>query len=121
MLYTPAITAVKVSVLLLYRRAFPNARFKRILWSIGGFITCYAVTQELTAILQCRPIKAAWDPAARVNAKCIRLNLDWTIMASLNALTDIATLCAPLPQLLRLQIDMGRKLKLIGIFLLGSL
>lgn len=63
----------------------------------------------------------AWDPAARANAKCIKLNLDWVIMASFNVVTDIVILCLPLPLLWRLQIDMERKLQLIGLFLLGSL
>lgn len=121
MAYTSAIISVKLSVLLLYSRVFPSVKFRKVLWSIGGFVVCYALAQELTIIFQCRPIDGAWDPAAHANAICIQLNLEWVIMASFNVVTDIVTLCLPLPLLWRLQIDMERKLQLIGVFLLGSL
>ena len=51
----------------------------------------------------------------------IRPNIASVIMASLNVVTDILTLCLPLPFLWRLQIDMERKSQLIGVFLLGGL
>ncbi len=121
MLYTPGIAAVKFSVLLLYRRLFPGKTFHKILWSVGGFVFCYTVIQELTVILACIPVAGAWDPAIYVKAKCIRLNLEWVIMASLNVVTDVVTLFLPLPLLWRLQIDKERKFQLIGIFLLGGL
>lgn len=75
MFYTPAIAAVKISVLLLYRRIFPGEKFRKILWLVGSFILCYTVTQELATILQCIPISGAWDPTVHVKAKCIQLNL----------------------------------------------
>lgn len=121
MLYTPAIAAVKFSVLLLYRRLFPGRTFQKTLWVLGGFIFCYTVTQELTVVLECIPVAGAWNPAIHAKAKCIRLNLEWVIMASLNVVTDVLTLFLPLPLLWRLQIDKERKYQLIGIFLLGGL
>lgn len=121
MFYTPAIAAVKISVLLLYRRIFPNPKFRAIFWSVGGFIVCYTVVQELTILFQCRPMAGAWDPKIYVRAKCIKLNLEWVNMASFNVLTDLVTLCLPLPLVWRLQIDKERKFQLLGVFLLGSL
>lgn len=50
MAYTPAITTVKMSVLLLYRRVFPGFKFRKVLWGSGGFIVCYALALELTII-----------------------------------------------------------------------
>lgn len=121
MLYTAGIAAVKFSVLLLYHRIFPNPRFRILLWSVGGFILCYTVVQELMAMFQCRPISGAWDPNVYLKAECIKLNLEWVIMASFNVLTDVITLCLPLPLVWRLHIDKGRKYQLISVFLLGSL
>ena len=94
---------------------------EHVLWSIGGFIVCYAVPQGTTATFHCPPMNAAWDPAAHATANCIRPNLECMIVASLNVLTDIVTLYVPLPLLWRLQIDMERNVQLIGVFLLKSL
>lgn len=38
MVYPPAISTVKISVLLLYRHLFPGVKFRKVLWGTGGFI-----------------------------------------------------------------------------------
>jgi hypothetical protein len=45
----------------------------------------------------------------------------FVVMGSLNVVTDIATLCLPMPLLWRLQISTERKLQLIGMFMVGGL
>ena len=120
MFYIPAISAVKISVLLLYRRLFPSKMFLYVLLGVGGFVLCYTVVQGLTTFLQCIPISGAWDPAVYVKARCVALDVAFIVNASLNVLTDVTTLCLPLPFIWRLQIKKERKLQLIGIFLLGG-
>ena len=119
--YTPAITAVKLSALLLYRRIFPSNNFRKILWIVGGIILCYTIAQETITIFQCVPISGAWDPAVHTRAKCIPLNIIFVAMASMNVVTDVITLSLPLPLLWRLRINKAQKFQLIGIFLLGYL
>ena len=120
-MYPPALCCAKFSVLLLYRRLFPQPGFHQILWGVGGFVLVYTVVQEFTMLFQCNPMAGAWDPAVYARATCIRLNLEWVIMASFNVLTDIVTLFLPLPLVWRLQIDRERKFQLLGVFLLGGL
>lgn len=84
-LYNAAITAVKMSVLLLYGRIFPDARFKIALWTVGGFAFCCGFTLNLLVVLQCRPVNASWNPA--VQGHCIHLNTAFIIFGALNALT----------------------------------
>ena len=118
-LYNAAITAVKLSILLLYRRIFPNNRFKIALYAVGGFVICCGLTMNLLVVFQCRPINASWN--LTVQGQCIHLNTAFIIFGSLNALTDIVALCLPMPFLWRLHTDQARKLQLIGVFSLGSL
>lgn len=118
-LYNAAITAVKLSILLLYRRLFPDPRFKIILCTVGGFVFCCGLTMNLLVVFQCRPINASWNPT--LQGQCIHLNTAFIILGSLNALTDIVALCLPMPFLWRLHADKSKKLQLIGIFSLGSL
>ena len=110
---------MKLSVLLLYRRVFPNPRFRAILWLVGIFILCYSITLFFGVIFQCNPIKGAWD--LTLGAKCINLSLVILTMSCLNALTDFITLLLPLPLLWKLHLPRQRKVQLMGIFLLGGL
>ena len=118
-LYSFAIAAVKLSVLLMYRRLFPNRRFQIILWCFGAFILCYTTSQALVIIFNCQPIEAAWEPL--INGKCTRLDTNAIVVGSLNVVTDLVTVILPMPFLWRLQISTERKFQLIGIFLTGGM
>ncbi len=116
--YRPAIAAVKLSVLLLYRRLFPNYRFQIIASCVGGLILCYTVIGVLVVIFECQPVEAAWEPL--MNGSCIHLNVEAMCMSTMNIITDFVTLILPMPLLWRLQISRGRKIQLMGIFLTGG-
>ena len=119
MFYCPTIACVKFSVLLLYRRIFPNPRFRMIMWSLGAFIVCYSLVLFFGIIFQCNPIRGAWEPG--LDAKCIDLGLIILVTSALNVFTDVSTLCLPLPLLWGLNLPKERKVQLTGIFLLGGL
>ncbi|MCJ1272070.1 hypothetical protein MMC22_011977 [Lobaria immixta] len=116
--YTSAIAAVKISILLLYRRLFPDRGFRIILWGFGAFILTYSTVQLLVTLFQCQPIRGAWDPF--IKAKCIKLNLEFMIMGSLNVVTDVTTWCLPMPLLWSLKISIERRLQVMSMFLLGG-
>lgn len=116
--YCPAIACVKFSVLLLYRRIFPNPRLRIIIWCLGAFILCYSLVLSFCIIFQCKPIRGAWDPM--IDAKCFNLKIVILLTSSLNVFTDVLTLCLPLPLLWRLKLPKEKKVQLTGIFLLGG-
>ena len=118
-LYGPAIGAVKISTLLLFARIFPGRKLRRGLWAIGLFVSTYTALMVIIGIFHCSPIKGAWDPT--VEAKCIQIRLFYMVMAGMNVLTDIMLLCAPMPELWKLQMRWAAKLQLIGIFSIGSM
>ena len=118
-MYTSAIAAVKISILLLYRRLFPDRRFRIILWTFGAFILTYSTVQLLVTLFQCRPIPGAWDPFIR--AKCIKMKVIFLITGSLNVATDVTTLCLPMPLLWRLNVSIVHRLQVMSMFLLGGL
>lgn len=73
----------------------------------------------IIGIFHCNPIKGAWDPT--VEAKCIQIKLFYTVMGGMNVVTDIMLLCAPMPELWKLQMRRAAKLQLIGVFSIGSM
>ena len=120
-LYTPASTCIKFSVLLLYRRLFPNKTLKIVSWCIVGFLVVFALAQMLSVIIQCTPVAALWDPLSHPNAVCDDYAPALVLFAAVNAATDITVLCLPLPILWHLNASETRRRQLVGIFLLGGL
>lgn len=121
-LYTPASTTVKFSILLFYRRLFPLQ--KGLNWTLVGvaaFLVVFALAQMLSVIIQCTPPAALWDPQAHPNAHCDNYSPALLLFAIVNALTDVFILCIPLPTLWKLRVSVSRRRQLIGIFLLGGL
>lgn len=117
--YNAAITTIKLSILLLYRRLFPLPQLKIILWSVGCFVISCWLTITLLTIFQCHPIRAAWDLS--VKGQCLRLNVAYIVLGTCNTITDMVALCLPMPLIWRLHTDKSRKMQLIGVFSLGAL
>ena len=118
-MYAPGFAAVKLSVLFLYRRLFPNRRLHIIIYCVGAFIVCYTIAGVLVPIFECRPVEAAWEPF--VKGDCVQLNTESIVTGLFNVITDVVTLILPMPMLWRLQISRNRKLQLTGMFLTGGM
>lgn len=120
-LYTTGISCAKISVLLMYHRIFAHTsrRFHIALWATGAFIVAYNFVQFLVILFQCTPVKAAWDPTVP-GAKCIKLMLELEVSGCFNALTDIITVCLPLPLLWRAQMPPRKKYQVMATFLVGG-
>lgn len=111
-------SCIKISTLILYHRIFPNQRFRRALWGLGIFIGAYSFVQALVILFQCNPVQGAWRPD--IEKSCIQLNLELQIMGSLNAVTDIITVCLPMLMLRGLQMKLRKKLQVAATFLAGG-
>ena len=118
-LYPATVGTIKISTLLLFARIFPSRTFTRILWAVGLFISTYSTIMILILIFQCKPIKGYWDSS--LEADCISNAKVFIAMASLNLITDFLVVCLPLPLLWKLQMRLGMKLQVMGIFSVGSL
>lgn len=116
--YISSLSATKASILLLYRRIFPNRRFHIILWAIGAFVLAFTVANVLFIIFQCRPISAGFNPL--IKAKCINNEAAVLVVAILTIITDFIILCLPLPLVWKLQLPMSRKIQISLILLLGT-
>ena len=118
-LYRPSIAAVKISVLLLYRRIFPQQGFRILLYWYGGFVLIYTTIFATLDIFHCSPVDHAWSTVTK--SSCLNMDTIWVVGGSLNAVTDIAALCLPMPLLWHLHVTKGKRFELIGVFLLGGL
>ena len=83
----------------------------------------YTAAFDLTLIFACKPISAIWTSWAgedRVDY-CIDQNRFYYCAAAANIALDVAILILPIPELLKLKLDLKKKLFLLSIFSVGSM
>lgn len=119
--YTLTITIVKLSILVLYRRIFITAGFKRSTLIVGAAVMLWFIVALFTDLFQCRPFQAAFDPELLFTDQCINLQAYyWGVTAS-NLCLDVVMLYMPLHMVWGLKLPTRQKIALSGVFLLGGI
>ncbi|KAG8628343.1 hypothetical protein KVT40_004216 [Elsinoe batatas] len=122
LLVTSAITPVKVSISLLLIKLVNNKHLIRFLYVFIGLICAYTIASDLTIVLACRPVDAAWDFSKMPTAKCFSTKT----FSALGIANSVVTICTdvllallPVPIVWKLQTDLRTKVALIGVLVLG--
>lgn len=120
--YALALGLSKVSILLFYLRVFPQAAFRRWVWTLTALNLAYSAAYAVAVVLQCRPLDGAWRAwDGEYPAQCVNVNhLGWS-GAAVNIALDVVTLVLPLPLLAKLTTTMRRKVQIVAMFLVGFL
>lgn len=116
--YPCSLLAIKLSLISLYRQIFPLPWLQKLSIPLALFITSYSVMQLPISIFQCVPIKAIWD--SMINAKCIDLAAEITVMSIMSIITDVIVLVLPIRPVWGLQMSRSKKWQLSLIFALGG-
>lgn len=117
LLWNTILPAIKISILLFYRRLFPLRRLLVASSIIGAIVVAWYIAIQITAIFQCLPIHYFWLRVGR--GHCIRTTNFYIALASLNLATDVAVLILPIPFIWQIQIRKSKKLSLSAVFLVG--
>ena len=118
-LYGVAITSIKISILLFYRRIFSTSHFRRILNVIGILVLVWLAAGNLLFAFQCSPIRKAWE--RETPGHCIDSLRAVQVVQAFNVALDAVILALPVSGVLHLQISTSRKISVLGVFLLGGL
>ncbi|KAI9678954.1 MAG: hypothetical protein M1829_001939 [Trizodia sp. TS-e1964] len=113
-LYLTGITLVKLSVLFLYRRIFPQPAFQRLVWITVGLVASYGIVSVLIAANLCFPFDHLWNQ----NVCFDQVKFIYGTTA-FNTALDILIFALPIPLLWKLHVPRGKKAALISIFLVG--
>ncbi|KAG7004638.1 hypothetical protein G7Y79_00024g055880 [Physcia stellaris] len=117
-LYGVSITAVKLSVLLFYRRVFSTAPFRRRIIVLAILVLAWFVVNNLLGAFQCIPVRKAWEP--EIPGRCINF-LDFFIGIQVpNIILDALILALPVRAVLQLQMSKKKKISVLAVFLLGG-
>lgn len=119
MFYVFDITAIKITILLLYTSLFPGKGFATAARLIAAVCCAWAIACLLGAIFTCNPIRGFWDQS--VPSTCLDSSKFFIGNAAPNIATDIAILCLPIREVWRLQMSARTKMVVSGFFLAGAL
>ncbi|KAI1503837.1 hypothetical protein F5X99DRAFT_373588 [Biscogniauxia marginata] len=114
--YNVAIVSTKLSILALYYRIFVTCIFRRVVLATAVFVTLWLMAMELLMGFGCRPVQTWWDAA---EGTCID-KVAFTYFTNItNLVTDLWIFTMPIPVILRLQVQMDKRLSLCCLFSLG--
>ncbi|PYI04015.1 hypothetical protein BO78DRAFT_348674, partial [Aspergillus sclerotiicarbonarius CBS 121057] len=112
-----AISAVKISILLLYISIFRSKVFIRCCYGLILLQSLWCVAVILGSLLLCRPLKMNWDATAE--GHCGSTTAIYLALHIVNLLFDVSVGLAPIPVLWQLQLKLWRKIELSCMFALG--
>lgn len=104
----------------MYLRLFPTRFVKYGTGILGTVATMWFISILLVVIFQCSPVAMAWDPLISTG-HCVDKEQFFLGNSIPNILTDLAILCLPMYQVYQLNVNRGRKIGLVFVFLLGGL
>lgn len=118
--YNPILALVKCSVLVFMLRVGGlRASVRRACLGLITFTALQAVAIFFGVLLQCVPIEANWDMAAKADARCIDNAFHVTI-SSITIVTDILVVALPFYVFLGLKMRKATKIAVICVFALGG-
>jgi hypothetical protein len=120
LMYPPAITFPKLSILCLYLRIFAGRGYRYATYIICGVLILSLIVIMGVILGMCQPLAFQWDKAIP-GGHCID-EQHFFVWASIpNIVTDVAIILLPLPLIYKLQISKMQKLGLAFSLLAGSL
>ncbi|KAH8807846.1 integral membrane protein [Xylogone sp. PMI_703] len=118
-IYIAGILAFKVSLCLSYLRIVTSSTrtYRRVVYLV--LITCIAghIAGILVLIFLCSPVEKSWKPL--IPGHCIPNANSVYGLGAISIFYDIVILLLPIPMLVSLQINMRKRVGLVGIFCLG--
>lgn len=116
--YNATLLFIKASLFLQYWRLIRQvSSYRKVFFVVAAVVMAWATGILVAMILICIPVEGYWDKS--VPAQCIPDQDIQVINAAGNIATDFMLLVLPLPIIWRLNLTVGRKVALTGLFGLG--
>ncbi|CAG9989602.1 unnamed protein product [Clonostachys byssicola] len=116
--YCVAIAFIKFTILAFYWKLFSvTARIPIMV--IFASVAAWLITFLCLGAFGCQPIKAQWDFVAMATAKCLPQKSIYLGGSLPNVIIDFVLVLMPIPYVWGLNVPLGQRLILAGMFLLG--
>ncbi|KAL8644091.1 MAG: hypothetical protein Q9210_007429, partial [Variospora velana] len=107
-------TAIKICILLFYRRIFPVRELKLALQIAMAIVIVYFLGSVLSLIFQCTPIDKYWH--REKPGSCVNGDIVFLVPGAINVALDFLIIALPIPLLWKLRTTVSQKSVLTGIF-----
>ncbi|MCJ1405150.1 hypothetical protein MMC11_008376 [Xylographa trunciseda] len=111
------LSAVKISILLFYKRIFSTPRFKTAVWVMIALVSVWGIIFFVLLLIQGDPISATWTGIGILRFDSTALGL---AQVGSSIILDIIVLCLPVPVIFGLHMRTQRKVAIAMIFWLGA-
>lgn len=118
-MYSCAITAAKLSVIVTLTRVFPYKALRRILYGTSAVLICLLLASIPLSLFQCDPTPIVSDGGDLSETQCVNfIDIEYT-STILQIVTSGLLVLVPLPYLRTLQCVLSLKVLLGLVFLTG--
>jgi hypothetical protein len=119
--WAAAMPAIKISIALTLLRFLQDRGWRIFLYAVVAFLGCMALGNELFLLLQCRPLRYAWDLAAPAGScwQPGKIKAVSTTISSLSIASDIVLALLPLTFLVRLHRPLRERILLAILMATG--
>ena len=114
-----AISIIKISILLFYKRLFETPTFRLLTHFVGCLVVGWWISVLLVNIFTCHPISGYWDHS--IESTCIHAKSFYMGSSIANIIIDAVILALPVHMVWGLHTSKAQKIALTFIFMLGSL
>ncbi|KAI1412527.1 hypothetical protein F5Y13DRAFT_199776 [Hypoxylon sp. FL1857] len=119
-LYFTITSATKMSILLMYRRLFSiSTLFRRQVVVVALLVVGFWIGCTVADLLNCIPLEWTWRNSLDDPRYCFNYNIFWLASGIVEAAIDILIIAMPVRVVLGLQLDRGKKIAVVAVFLLG--
>ncbi|GLB07517.1 hypothetical protein AtubIFM57258_002860 [Aspergillus tubingensis] len=119
----PAYGFIKLSIILFYRRIFVVSKNSKLSWAFQGLVgltVVWTLAFFFLFLFGCREkIYLHWAPLEEVNNQCGNPLTAESALVISDLIMDLMIFCLPLPIIWGLQMRLGQKVALIGVFCVG--
>ena len=113
LIYPLMIFSVKLILLLILVRVFHlHRQLVFCVYALTGILSCYYLSMIIIKIRPCDPISAYWTGDI---TKCVNQGAVVTVDATISMVSDLAILLIPIPVVSSLQMEMKKKLRVVGM------
>ncbi|KAI8966715.1 hypothetical protein F5Y11DRAFT_361781 [Daldinia sp. FL1419] len=117
-LLQPALTVVKIAILLFYKRVFSsNKQFRVAVWIAIALVSCWGILFSFLVLLETDPVSGSWTGKGHSRFSPTPLALS-QVGTSIGL--DVVVLCFPLPVIYGLHMPTRKKIFVGLIFWLGA-
>lgn len=116
------ILGFKVALCWVYLRilkASPNPHYKVLILTVMAGAILSHVAGTFILLFQCKPVQKSWFPNTK--GKCLPNDATFYGLAAVTIFFDVIIFFLPIPLLLKLNINLKKKVALVCVFLLGLL